>query len=55
MPYYIIASKKCPASRPWGLFSRASGDLKGCHATKASARQQQKLLYAREGGYPPKK
>jgi hypothetical protein len=46
MPWYVIKSDKCPANKPWALISKTSGDVKGCHATKASARQQQERLYA---------
>jgi hypothetical protein len=51
MPYNIVPnSDKCPASKPFAVIGGRSGDdLFGCHATKESAREQQKALYAAEG------
>ena len=47
MPYIVRQDlSKCPASKPWAVCNEQTGDLRGCHPTKAHARLQQKALYA---------
>ena len=50
MPWNIVKNdERCPASKPFAVIGGASGNaLFGCHATKDSAREQQKALYASE-------
>ena len=46
MPWIVKQSDQCPADKPWGVFNQATGRKVACHATKISAQQQQKALYA---------
>jgi hypothetical protein len=47
MPWSVRENDdRCPASKPWSVVNDKTGDLRGCHPDKASARQQQKALYA---------
>jgi len=47
MPYSIREDdSRCPAGKKWSVVNSDTGDLKGCHPSKDSARQQQKALYA---------
>ena len=56
MPWNIVKNdERCPASKPFAVIGGSTGNaLFGCHATKDSAREQQKALYAsgeRAGGH----
>jgi hypothetical protein len=53
MPYIVRQDDRCPASRPWGVSNQQTGDLHGCHPTKAHARSQQRALYAAEDAASP--
>lgn len=55
MPYVVRQDDRCPASRPWGVSNQQTGDLHGCHPSKAHARLQQKALYAAEGDARPQR
>jgi hypothetical protein len=47
MPYIVVKdTNACPASKPWAVKNKNTGDVRGrCHATQESAIQQQKALY----------
>ena len=45
MPYIIRRDSRCPVSKPWAVVNQQTSDLRGCHASKQHARQQQKALY----------
>lgn len=49
MPWEIVKdTNACPADKPFAVRNIKTGDVNGrCHATRESARQQQKLLYAK--------
>jgi len=48
LPYIVVKdTNSCPASKPWAVKNQKTGDVRGrCHVTEASARDQQKALYA---------
>lgn len=51
MPYIIKKTPSCPASKPFGVFNKNTGDLRGrCHPSKAKALAQMRALYAAESG-----
>ena len=51
MPYEIKKTSQCPASKPFGVFNKDSGDLRGrCHPSRARALAQMRALYAAESG-----
>ena len=47
MPWSIGKSSQCPTNKPWAVIKKG-GKVVGCHDSEASARQQQKALYAAE-------
>jgi len=49
MPWKVEQGHGCPASRPWAVVKTTTGERVACHPTKASAQQQVKALYAKEG------
>src|SRR5262252_1058582 len=50
MPWVVVKdTNACPVNKPWAVKNKNTGDVRGrCHATSGSARQQQKLLYAKQ-------
>lgn len=48
MPYIVVRdTNSCPASKPWAVKNKVTGDVRGrCHVTEASAKDQQKAMYA---------
>lgn len=50
MPWSIEKGHGCPSSKPWAVVNEDSGDVEGCHATKADAEAQMAALYANEPG-----
>lgn len=50
MPYRIVKSDKCPASKPFAVINTQTGKQHGCHETKESATSQMRLLYGIESG-----
>lgn len=46
MPWKIIETADCPGG--WAVVNTKTGHRAGCHSSKASARQQQKALYANQ-------
>lgn len=50
MPYKIVAGsdKGCPKSKPYAVVKQDTGELVGCHTTKAGANKQLAALYANE-------
>src|SRR3546814_1026254 len=50
VPYDVVQDHPdCAADTPWAVTKQDTGDLMGCHATEADAREQQAALYAEEG------
>jgi|SRR5947207_1347276 len=49
MPWHVIESSSCPASKSWAVIKDADGTVEGCHPTKAAAQKQMAALYANEG------
>jgi len=50
MPYHVAKTKKCSASKPWGVIKDSDGKVMGCHPSKAKANKQLAALYANEPG-----
>lgn len=49
MPYSVVEDHAdCAAGMPWGVVKDSSGELMGCHETRAQAEDQQRALYAAE-------
>lgn len=48
MPYHVAKTKKCEASKPWGVIKDSDGEVMGCHPNKAAANKQLAALYANE-------
>ena len=47
MPYSIKSNdSRCPKGKPFSVVNSDTNDLRGCHVSKESAREQQKALYA---------
>jgi len=40
MPWTVIRSDECPASRPWAVIKDDDGSIEGCHASEADAQAQ---------------
>jgi Escherichia/Staphylococcus phage prohead protease len=50
MPWGVSKRDSCPASKPWAVYLKATGEVVrgGCHATREQALAHQRALYANE-------
>lgn len=49
MPWDVKKTPSCPASKPFGVFKKSTGELGGrCHESRAKALAQMRALYASE-------
>src|SRR3546814_20787845 len=49
VPYDVVQDHPdCAADTPWAVTKQDTGDLMGCHATEADAREQPAAPYAEE-------
>lgn len=50
MPYKVVKTSKCPATKPFAVTNTDTGKINGCHETKEKANKQMRLLYGIESG-----
>lgn len=48
MPWHVAKTDRCPASRPWAVVTDHSGEVRGCHETRAAAVRQMAVLYMKQ-------
>lgn len=50
MPFSVmkLGGKGCPKGKEWGVVTKGSGKLHGCHESRESAEKQMAALYANE-------
>ena len=50
MPWHVMQSDQCPASKPWAVMKDEPHEVVACHGTEESASQQLAALYAAVAG-----